>query len=143
MSRKTAALLGGVRSVTMRPTVYVRHITGGHEAYIAEEDFREELHELVDAPSDAPAVAAKAVAPADAETPAAPADAGGGAGEAFDVAGYDGLNAGEVIQLIGGTEDIGTVAAMAAHEETTKKRKTVLHAAAARTEELEQTEAEE
>lgn len=121
----------------LRPTVYVRFKDGGQECYIGEEDFSEELHELVEAPKDAPA---EAVAP---EADEAGEDAGKDAGDdapAFDVDGYDGLNAGEVIQLITALEDAEAVAAVAAHEEANKKRKTVLHAAAARTEELEGTE---
>jgi hypothetical protein len=125
----------------LRPTVYVRYKAGGNEAYVAEEDFREELHERVDAPPDAPAVATPAAAPpAAADGVEATTASAGDAGEAFDAAGYDGLNAGEVIQLIGTLEDTERVAAVAAYEETNKKRKTVIHAAAARTEELEGTE---
>jgi hypothetical protein len=126
-------------AATMRPTVYVRHKDGGHCAYIAEDDFSEELHELVEAPPDAPAEA-PAEAPEDDGGAGDDAGDAGGDAPAFDVDGYDGLNAGEVIQLINGLEDAAVVAAVAAHEETTKKRKTVLHAAAARTEELEGTE---
>jgi hypothetical protein len=120
-----------------RPTVYVRFKSGGHEAYVAEEDFSEELHELVEAPPDAPAEAPAEAPEADAEEESSESTT---APDEFDADAYDGLNAGEVIQLIEALEDAEAVAAIAAYEADNKKRKTVGHAAAARIEELEGTE---
>lgn len=123
-----------------RPTVTVKDKRHGHTYELAAEDFDPAIHEKVAA---APAPAAEAEAPADdggAEEGQEGAESGDGGGEDKPAIpdNFDELNAGEAIGLIKDTEDLEVVRAIEHYEAEHGKRKTVLHAAAARAEKLEE-----